>query len=130
LLRVLQVKQCEAKINKTLQYYLTKRKYHTRVAKKHQECTKNTKRSSKASLYCSKEWLQNCNKITFEKWERVRESGENFWYNGVVVKTSCQNEEKGLPFKGGKRRDPSLMSCKCHPSKRERTSQGGTLLGF
>ena len=41
MLRVLQVKQCEEKINKTLQYYLTKRKYHTRVAKS----TKNAPRT-------------------------------------------------------------------------------------
>jgi hypothetical protein len=41
LLRVLQVKQCEEKINKNLQYYLTKRKYHTRVAKS----TKNAPRT-------------------------------------------------------------------------------------
>jgi hypothetical protein len=38
-------------------------------------------------------------KITREKWERLRESGERFWHNRVVVKNLCQNEDEGLPFK-------------------------------
>ena len=37
----------------------------------------------------------------------MRESGETFWQNRVVVKKSCQNE-KGLPFKGGKEERPLL----------------------
>jgi hypothetical protein len=58
------------------------------------------------------------------KWERKRESREIFWHNRVAVKNSCQNEERGFLLKEGERRDPSWMSYKCHPSKRERTSQG------
>jgi hypothetical protein len=103
LLRVLQVKQCEAKINKNLQCYLTKRKYHT---ERHQEYTKRTPRDPPKLHFISQNRVQNCTKITWEKWERVREGGEKFWYNGVV-KTSYQNEEKELLLKEGKRRDPS-----------------------
>jgi hypothetical protein len=61
----------------------------------------------------------------------MRESGERFWHNRVAVKTSCQNEEKGLPFKGGKEERPLLDELQVSPiQERERTSQGGALLGF
>jgi hypothetical protein len=38
---------------------------------------------------------------------------------------------RGFLLKEGERRDPSWMSYKCHPSKREREQvKGGALLGF
>jgi hypothetical protein len=45
----------------------------------------------------------------------VRESGEKFWYNRVVVKTSSQNEEKGPPFKGGKEERPLFDELQVSP---------------
>jgi hypothetical protein len=66
-----------------------------------------------------------------EKNGRVRESGERFWYNGVTVKTSYQNEEKGLPFKGGKEERPLLDELQVSPSQeRENKSTGAHFLGF
>jgi hypothetical protein len=70
LLRVLQVKQCETKINKTLQYYLTNRKCHTRVA----ENIKNAPRTPRehqdilqSFTLLLQERLPNGIKITKEK---------------------------------------------------------------
>ena len=61
----------------------------------------------------------------------MRESGERFWYNGVTVKTSCQNEEKGLLFKGEKEERPLLDELQVSPiQERENKSRGDTLLGF
>jgi hypothetical protein len=78
LLRVLQVKQCGTKINKI--YNVTLPRENTiqdnqENTKKHQEkipykitkrTPKNTKRSSKSSLYCSKKGYQMAPKITRE----------------------------------------------------------------
>jgi hypothetical protein len=86
LLRVLQVKQCEAKINKTLQYYLTKRKYHTRVAQNTPRMHQEHQEILQSFTLLLQERLPNGTKITREKWERMRESGERFWHNRVVVK--------------------------------------------
>jgi hypothetical protein len=72
------------------------------------------------------ERLPSGTKITREKWERMREreKWERFWHNRVAVKTHVKMR-RGFLLNEGKRRDPSWMSYKCHPSKRERTSQGG-----
>jgi hypothetical protein len=54
----------------------------------------------------------------------VRESGDKYWYNGVAVKTSCQNEEKGLPFKGGEDERPLLDELQVSPiQERENKSR-------
>jgi hypothetical protein len=71
-------------------------------------------------------WLQIlAARLQRRKWERARESGERFWHNRVVVKTHVKMRREGLLLYEGERRDPSWMNYKCHPSKRERTSQGG-----
>jgi hypothetical protein len=54
----------------------------------------------------------------------MRESGERFWHNRVVVKIDVKNKRDKFLLKEGERKNPSWMSYKCHPSKRERTSQG------
>ena len=65
-------------------------------------------------------WQQNYKR----KWERMRESGERFWYNGVTVKTSCQNEEKGLLFKGRKEERLTLDELQVSPiQERENKSR-------
>jgi hypothetical protein len=52
---------------------------------------------------------------------------EKFWHNRVVVKTSCQNEERGLPFKGGKEERPLLDELQVSSiQKRENQSRGHT----
>jgi hypothetical protein len=61
------------------------------------------------------ERLPSGTKITREKWERMREGGERFWYNRVTVKNSCQNEENELPFKGGKEERPLLDELQVSP---------------
>jgi hypothetical protein len=73
------------------------------------------------------ERLPNGTKITREKWERMRESGERFWHNRVALKTNCKNEEKGLPFKGGKEERPLLDELQVSPiQERENKSRGHT----
>jgi hypothetical protein len=50
---------------------------------------------------------------------------EKFWHKRVVVKTSCQNEERWLPFKGGKEERPLLDELQVFPiQKREIQSKG------
>jgi hypothetical protein len=92
----------------------------------HQESTKEHQEILQSFTLLLHEKLSNGTKITRENWERMRESGERFWYNGVTVKNSCQNEEKGLPFKGRKEERLLLEELQVSPiQERERTSQGG-----
>ena len=62
----------------------------------HHESTKEHQEIPQSFTLLLQERLPNGTKITREKWERMGESGERFWYNGVTMKTSCQNEEKGI----------------------------------
>jgi hypothetical protein len=90
--------------------------------------TKNTLREHQEILQSFtlllQERLPSGIKITREKWERMRESGERFWYNGVTVKLNVKMRRRGFLLKEGKMREPSWMSYKCHPSKRENKSRG------
>ena len=64
-------------------------------------------------------------KITREngrEWERV---GRDFGIIDLLWKTNVKMRREVFLLYEGERRDPSWMSYKCHPSKRERTSQGG-----
>jgi hypothetical protein len=55
----------------------------------------------------------------------VREIGERFWDNRVAVKNSCQNEDKGLRFKGGKEERPLLDELQVsHIKERGNKSRG------
>jgi hypothetical protein len=56
----------------------------------------------------------------------MTESEERFLHNRVVVKTHVKMRRRGFLSKQGKTRDPSWMSYKCHPSKRENKSRGCT----
>jgi hypothetical protein len=58
------------------------------------------------------------------KWERMRKRWERFWHSRVVVRIIVQMRRGGFLLYEGERRNPSWMNYKCHPSKRERTSQG------
>jgi hypothetical protein len=58
-----------------------------------------------------------------EMGESEREWGE-IWHNRVVVKKDVKMRRMGFFLKEGKRRDPSWMSYKYHPSKRENKSRG------
>jgi hypothetical protein len=61
----------------------------------------------------------------------MRECGKRFWHNRVAVKADIKMRREGFLLKEGERRDPSWMSYKCHPSKREREQvKEGALLGF
>ena len=98
MLRVLQVKQCGTRINKI--YNVTSLRENTiqenpkapRMHQEHQEILQSFTLLFKRMVA----------KLQQNYMREMGESGEKFWYNGVVVITSCQNEEKGLPFKGGK----------------------------
>jgi hypothetical protein len=93
-------------------------------------CTKNTpnahKRSSKASLLlstkCGCKYLhQDYKEESGKGRERV---GRDFGIIELLRENWCQMRREGFLLYEGERRDPSWMSYKCHPSKRERTSQG------
>ena len=65
----------------------------------------------------------------------MRKMGENereweFWHNRVAVKTWCQNEERGLPFKVGKEERPLLDELQVSPIQEREPVKGGELLGF
>jgi hypothetical protein len=86
--------------------------------------SKRHKRSSKASILLSKKNLPNGTKNHERKWERMRERGERFWHNRVVVRNPCENEERGLPFKGGREERPLLDELQVsHIQERENKSR-------
>jgi hypothetical protein len=67
------------------------------------------------------QWHQeSCEKMG----ENERERWERFWHNRVAMRINVQMRREGFLLYERERRDPSWMSYKCHPSKRERTSQG------
>jgi hypothetical protein len=112
------------KDKQNLQCYLTKRKYHTREPRIHQENTKEHQEILQSFTLLLQERLPNGTKNHKRKWERMRESGERFWHNRVVVKNSCQNEERGLPFKGGREERPLLDELQVSPiQERENKSR-------
>jgi hypothetical protein len=107
LLRVLQVKQCGTNINKI--YNITLLRENT--IQENQEYTKrtpkNTKRSSKVSLYCSKKDYEMAPKITRENEREWRRVGRDF---GIItlVWNFMSNEAGGIPFIWGREERPLL----------------------
>jgi hypothetical protein len=59
-----------------------------------------------------------------ENEEERGERWDNFWHNIVVVRIDVKMRREVFLLYEGERRNPSWMNYKCHPSKRERTSQG------
>jgi hypothetical protein len=55
--------------------------------------------------------------------ENERERGERFWHNRVSLENPMKMRREDFLLYG-ERRNLSRMNYKCHPSKRERTSQG------
>ena len=75
------------KDKQNLQYYLTKRKYHTKEPKIHQENTKEHQEILQSFTLMFKRMVAILQQDYMRKMGENEREREKFWHNRVVVKT-------------------------------------------